>query len=265
MSFADPRLKIARSIMPFNAQAYNTIERALADYFSTKGRVEPQLTATLLHIARETGGSFDPRQREVGQRRGRGGFGIMQWTAGRAAHFVAWAAEKGVDAEDLQVQIDYLILELNNDRQTFKGGTAAWGWNSNGRRREFFSTDDFDKAVLALLHGFIRPGFSFTTRNGRTRIIDADEALRISLRANRLLPRGTRARVASLMQGEQLVQQASMSTSEDDDDGVSDRDAVVLLQTILNTVYGENLTVDGLKGRLTTTAANRAFGRRSLT
>lgn len=174
----DPRNVRMSGILPFSASAYNRILSRLRSYFSSKGTAEPQLTATMLHIARETGGSFDPLQREVGQRRGRGGFGIMQWTADRALHFVKYAQANSLDASDLDVQIDYLIMELENDPVTFKGGTDPYGWSSNTRRRRFFQTDDLDEAVLALLHGFIRPAFSFTKRGSRTVVNDSPCTLR---------------------------------------------------------------------------------------
>jgi len=76
----------------------------------------------------------------------RGGFGLIQWTGPRRKGLEAFAEAQGKPADDLDVQLDFLVQEL--------GGTesAAWARISAASTKE--------EAAALILNEFLRPAES---------------------------------------------------------------------------------------------------------
>ena len=60
----------------------------------------------------ETFGDCDPNTYEFPNNKSRGGFGIAQWTASRRRSFEVYCAEQGTGQENLEVQLNFVIEEL---------------------------------------------------------------------------------------------------------------------------------------------------------
>ena len=73
----------------------------------------------------------------------RGGFGLMQWTGPRRRALEAFAAERGVDVADPQMQMDFLMTELQGPE-----ASAA---------RAIFAAPDAQTAAAAIVNKFLRP------------------------------------------------------------------------------------------------------------
>lgn len=73
----------------------------------------------------------------------RGGFGLMQWTGPRRRALEAFAAERGVDVADPDMQLDFLMTEL-------QGPEAA-------AARAIFAAPDAQTAAAAIVNKFLRP------------------------------------------------------------------------------------------------------------
>lgn len=73
----------------------------------------------------------------------RGGFGLMQWTGPRRRALEAFAAERGVDVSDPDLQMDFLMTEL-------QGPEAA-------AASAIFAAPDASTAAAAIVNKFLRP------------------------------------------------------------------------------------------------------------
>jgi hypothetical protein len=130
----------------------------------------------------------------------RGGFGLAQWTGPRRVALEKFAAERGASPADTNVQLDFLMTELQ--------GPEA------GAARSILAADDAGSAAAAIATDFLRPapehlsrrvaeytgGFSTpgTAPNVNPQIFNQ----LAELAANPYLPEGQRAVVNALMQKE---------------------------------------------------------------
>lgn len=73
----------------------------------------------------------------------RGGFGLMQWTGPRRKALEAFAAERGVSVADPELQMDFLMMELQ--------GPEA------GAADAIFAAPDTKTAAAAIVNKFLRP------------------------------------------------------------------------------------------------------------
>lgn len=73
----------------------------------------------------------------------RGGFGLMQWTGPRRKALEAFAAERGVPVADPDLQMDFLMMELQ--------GPEA------GAAKAIFGAPDSKTAAAAIVNKFLRP------------------------------------------------------------------------------------------------------------
>lgn len=73
----------------------------------------------------------------------RGGFGVMQWTGPRRRALEGFAAERGVNVADPNLQMDYLMYELQGPEKA-----AA---------SRIFAAPDTPQAASAVLNYFLRP------------------------------------------------------------------------------------------------------------
>lgn len=73
----------------------------------------------------------------------RGGFGLAQWTGPRRRALEAFAQQRGVDPSDVDLQLDFLVQELQGPESK-----AA---------RAIMSTKDAPSAAAAIVNSFLRP------------------------------------------------------------------------------------------------------------
>lgn len=74
----------------------------------------------------------------------RGGFGLMQWTGPRRRNLEAYAAQRGIPASDPDLQMDFLVMELQGPER------RAW--------EAIQSAPDTVSAARAITDTFLRPG-----------------------------------------------------------------------------------------------------------
>ena len=86
----------------------NDITEQVWNYLRTAGVAPEQAAGIMGNMYAESG--FDPSIVEHGNGIG---FGLCQWSYGRRDALEAFAASQGKDPGDLQVQLDYLMTELN--------------------------------------------------------------------------------------------------------------------------------------------------------
>jgi hypothetical protein len=73
----------------------------------------------------------------------RGGYGLMQWTGPRRRELEAFAAAKGVPVSDPNLQMDFLMTELQ--------GPEASAWS------KISAAGDTGSAAAAIVNSFLRP------------------------------------------------------------------------------------------------------------
>lgn len=80
----------------------------------------------------------------------RGGFGLIQWTGPRRRQLEAYAADRGANVADVDMQLDFLMHELQTTER------SAWD-----RIRQATSVDD---AARLVSQRFLRPGIPHLDR-----------------------------------------------------------------------------------------------------
>ena len=73
----------------------------------------------------------------------RGGFGLYQLTGPRRVEYEDFAASKGVAPSNVDAQLDFLVMELNNKEKS--AGDAIMATNNAG------------EAAAAIVNKFLRP------------------------------------------------------------------------------------------------------------
>jgi hypothetical protein len=76
----------------------------------------------------------------------RGGFGLAQWTGPRRRALEAFAAERGADVADPNMQLDFLMTELQGPE--------------SGAAKAIFAAQDSGQAGAAIVNKFLRPAES---------------------------------------------------------------------------------------------------------
>lgn len=104
--------------------------RHVAEAFAWNARDESRMDPGINEIAPLVPGS-------------RGGYGLMQWTGPRRKALEAFAAERGVDVADPNLQMDFLMYELQGP----EAGAAS----------AIFSAQDAPTAAAAIVNKFLRP------------------------------------------------------------------------------------------------------------
>lgn len=96
--------------------------------------------------------NFDPGINEIAPvvPGSRGGWGLSQWTGPRRRQFEAYASERGAALDDMDVQLDFLMHELNTTE-------------SRARDRIYGATTVED-AARAVSEHFLRPGIPHMDR-----------------------------------------------------------------------------------------------------
>lgn len=111
----------------------------------------------------ETDYTWSPLAREYGAGRGRGGFGIAQFTGVRARGLIRWAGSRGLSPTDMRTQTAFLHGELTDDPSVmiFNKGTVITHRGKGGRRRlddAFRNATSLADHVDVWMRWFFRPG-----------------------------------------------------------------------------------------------------------
>lgn len=157
---ANPWTTTARSIRSFDNVSFNKLKPALENAARRAGAKAPGVIvdAILINTARESGGSFSPLQREVGQPAGRGGFGLSQWTGLRQVTYLAYCRKYGLDPYAADTQVAFLILEYFNpghEDTLYKGKTTTWSRKTD--LKKFLAMTDVRVASDFVVTNFLRP------------------------------------------------------------------------------------------------------------
>lgn len=99
---------------------------------------------------------------------GGGGFGIIQWTdtkgSPRRSNLEKYAAEKGKEPGDFQMQMEYLLYELENTNNWISKNPQGMGTHPYS---EFKTTNDPEWAAAAFCWGYERPAPKSANISGR--------------------------------------------------------------------------------------------------
>lgn len=79
-----------------------------------QGYTDAQIAGVLGNAQQESG--LRPRVNEggaIGAPRGKGGFGVLQWTGGRQSNLINFAKQRKMDPGDPALQADFLVHELS--------------------------------------------------------------------------------------------------------------------------------------------------------
>lgn len=131
------------------------------------GYLEAAVAAVMGNIQRES--EFDPAKVEAGSGRG---FGLVQWTGSRRTDLENYAKTKNMDPASLQLQLDFLISELN--------GTSAWsGKSSTAYDGKSYTKDDWQygndlyKTTVAFMTAYERPAVGSNPKEQIQKRVDA--------------------------------------------------------------------------------------------
>lgn len=120
------------------------------------GYSEEATAGAMGNIYGESG--FDPTLVEYGQTEERGGIGLCQWTFGRCQYLRDYANEQGKEWQDVQVQIEYLLMELDDNGYFNDPGLYSESF-PNGKN-SWTEADSVEKATKAFCATFERPSAS---------------------------------------------------------------------------------------------------------
>ena len=102
------------------------------------------------------------------------GFGLIQWSHGRRTAIENYAKQKGVSASSLELQIEYLLLELQANSGIWTKGSTKYGFGSL-TRNDWADGKDLVKATQAFMCCFERPSYDSNINHIDRRIESAKE------------------------------------------------------------------------------------------
>lgn len=137
-------------------------KRVVGQAIGRAGFTGDDQVALLAWIGVESAGTWDPRIREGGARRGVGGFGFSQWTAGRARALIRYAAATERSASDMKTQTDFFTAELldNSTARKYNGGTVigkSGQWGRAALVAALAEAKDLDQKTFVWQTYFFRP------------------------------------------------------------------------------------------------------------
>lgn len=130
----------------------DTIQYKVWDGLRSAGFSENATAAAMGNIQHESG--FNPSAIEKGSG---AGFGLIQWTGGRRTAIENYAAQKGVSASDIGLQIEYLIKELRNETGAWSTASSRYGFGA--LTQNDWQNGDLDTATKAFMACFERPSY----------------------------------------------------------------------------------------------------------
>lgn len=138
----------------------NTIEEKVWYALRGEGYSKEAVAGVMGNIHAES--SFDPAVIEKGSGIG---FGLCQWSFGRRTQLEAYAASKGVNASDVDTQIEFLLTELNRGVGPAQGYATNQILTNKGYTREMWENATTpEAAATAFCWIFERPSSPNMTR-----------------------------------------------------------------------------------------------------
>lgn len=134
----------------------NSVEEKVWFALRDAGYSEEATAGAMGNIYAESG--FSPTLVEYGQTEERGGIGLCQWTFGRCQYLREYANEQGKEWQDEQVQIEYLLMELEDSEYFNDPGLYSEKF-PNGKN-SWTEADSIEKATKAFCATFERPSAS---------------------------------------------------------------------------------------------------------
>lgn len=131
----------------------DTVQYKVWNALRAAGYNEISTAAAMGNIQHESGFRVDAIEKGSGA-----GFGLIQWTGGRRKQIENYAAQKGVSASDLGLQLEFLLKELAQ-------GSGQWTKASSNynlgelSRNDWASGANLTKATQAFMCCFERPSY----------------------------------------------------------------------------------------------------------
>lgn len=134
-----------------SSYAGNTVAEKVWNFLISNGYSEIAVAGVMGNIHQESGG-FNP---DIVENGGSGeGIGLIQWSFGRRDKLEAYAQAMGKPWSDVDLQLDYLLMEL-------QGGSeyAEDGWNgSRQHQQNWENAETVEEAAIIFEDGFERAG-----------------------------------------------------------------------------------------------------------
>ena len=164
--------KIKRLLSKFSASGKygeDTIQYKVWTQLRAEGYSEIATAAAMGNIQHESG--FNPSAIESGTGKG---FGLIQWTGGRRTAIENYANQKGEDVKSIDLQIEYLIIELRQDSGIWTSANSKYKFGSLSRD-DWENGTDIETATKAFMACFERPDYNTNINHIDKRIQSAKE------------------------------------------------------------------------------------------
>lgn len=149
----------------------NTIQYKVWNALRSAGYNEIATAAAMGNIQHESGFNPSAIEKSTGK-----GFGLVQWTEGRRRAIEKYAREKGADVNSLDLQIEYLLMELAANSGIWTGANSKYGFGSMSRN-DWANGTDLVRATKAFMCCFERPSYDPSVNHIDRRIVSANEYL----------------------------------------------------------------------------------------
>lgn len=124
----------------------NPVAATVANRLRREGYTNAQIAGILGNFQQESG--FNPRVNEggfVGAPKGRGGYGLAQWTGGRQSALINFARQRKMDPGDPGLQADFLVHELTGPE---KAAAASLRQAKSPEQAALVFRRDFERAGI---------------------------------------------------------------------------------------------------------------------
>lgn len=124
----------------------NPVAATIASRLKQEGYTNAQIAGILGNFQQESG--FNPRINEggfIGAPKGRGGYGLAQWTGGRQSALINFARQRKMDPGDPGLQADFLVHELRGPE---KAAAASLRQAKSPEQAALVFRRDFERAGI---------------------------------------------------------------------------------------------------------------------
>jgi hypothetical protein len=203
----------------------NDAASIVARKLRAQGFTPAQTAGVLGNFKQESG--FNPRVNEggfVGAPKGRGGFGLAQWTGGRQSALVNFAKKRGADPGDPNLQADFLLYELAGPE---KAAAASLRQAQSPEQAALVFRRDFERAGI--------PKDEVRMKAAR-QLLPAVDALGTPQTATGPAPTGQRSVEEILSSSLGLGQKAGLEDANAKSQGLLGSVRDTLLKSVLSTI-----------------------------
>lgn len=146
-----------------------TVQYKVWNALRAAGYNEIAVAAAMGNIQHESGFRVDAIEKGSGA-----GFGLIQWTGGRRTQIENYAAQKGVSASDLGLQLEFLLKELAQGSGQWTKADPRYGLGELSRN-DWANGTDLSKATKAFMCCFERPSYDRSKNHIDRRLQSASE------------------------------------------------------------------------------------------